>query len=70
MNISLCGVVQHYDNGHKHVEVVVNEDSHVQHVVHEVGIDIKVNRGTILTFLAGLYGVPPGQIVWPDHIIL
>lgn len=70
MSVELKGIIQYSDQGHKNVQVVVKGDSHVQHVVHTVGVDITVNRGKILTFLAGLYSIPPGEIVWPDHIIL
>lgn len=66
--IELKGIIQSYDQGQKQVQVVVKDDSHVQHVVHQVGVDIEVNRGKILTFLASMYGIPPGQIVWPEHI--
>lgn len=70
MRIELRGIVQFYNDGHKYVQVVVKDDSHVQHVVHDVGVDIDVNRGKILTFLEDLYGIPPGGIVWPEHIVL
>lgn len=68
MSVELRGIVQFYDNGHRHVQVVVKDKAEVQDVVHEVGIDIEVNRGRIITFLSGLYGIPPGEIVWPAHI--
>lgn len=68
MIIELRGIIQFYNAGHKHVQVVVAEDSNVQHAVHLVGIDIVVNRGIILNFLAERYSVPPGKIVWPDYI--
>lgn len=68
MIIELRGIIQFHVDGHKHVQVVVAVDSNVQHAVHEVGIDIEVNRGIILNFLAERYSVPPGKIVWPDNI--
>ena len=68
MIIELRGIIEFYNDGHKHVQVVVDDGSHVQHAVHLVGIDIAVNRGIILNFLAQQYSVPPGKIVWPDYI--
>lgn len=68
--IELKGIVQRYDLGHKYVEVVIIEDNPDIYKRHRMGVDIKVNRGKILTFLAGLYSIPPGEIVWPEHIIL
>lgn len=69
MKIELKGIIQYWDNGHKHVQLVVADDSHVQHVVHNVGIDVKVNRGMILKFLSAIYDVTSADIVWPDHIM-
>ena len=68
--IEVKGIVKYERDGHKHVDVMVAEDPHSGYVTHEVGVDVKVNRGKILTFLAALYGVQPGDIVWPDHIVL
>jgi len=68
--IELKGVIQYYDQGHKLVDVVVSEAKESPHRRHRVGVDIKVNRGKIITFLAGIYGIDPGGIVWPDHIDL
>lgn len=70
MSIELHGVIRHFDQGHEYVNVVVTEGPPFILKTHQVGVDVKVNRGIILTFLASVYGVPPGQIVWPDHIIL
>jgi len=70
MKIELRGVMQHVDLGHSYIDVLVTEDGSDIYRQHRVGVDIKVNRGTILNFLAAQYSVPPGQIVWPDHIIL
>jgi len=70
MLIELKGIVQCYDLGHKYVEVVVFEDQDVKSRRHLVGVDIEVSHGKIITFLSELYGVPPGDIVWPGHIKL
>ena len=66
--IELKGIIQHYEGEHKYVDVVVTEDKPDIYVPHRMGVDIKVNRGTILTFLAATYGVRPGDIVWHHHI--
>lgn len=66
--IELKGIIKYYDNGHKHVDVVVKEDDSVAAVKHQMGVDINVNRGKILTFLAALYEVKPSDIVWPKYI--
>ena len=68
--IELRGIIQVKNDGHTEVFVVVTEHSSDKYKRHRLGIDIKVNRGRILTFLGGLYGVPPGAIVWPGHIEL
>ena len=68
--IELRGVIISRDNGHELVDLVVTENAPDKYKRHRLGIDIKVNRGRILTFLGGLYGVPPGAIVWPGHIEL
>lgn len=68
MKVHLRGIIQTQDEGHRHVHVVVTEDGPFVSQKHEVGIDIDVNRGRIITFLSGLYGVPPGEIDWPEHI--
>jgi len=68
MLIELKGIVQYYDQGHKYVDVVVNEDQAVKREKHQVGVDIDVSHGKIITFLSEFYGVPPGDIVWPAHI--
>lgn len=66
--IELHGIIQFWENGHKHVEVVVNGESPDTHVTIPVGIDVKVNRGMILSFLAARFGVRSGDIVWPGYI--
>jgi len=66
--VELKGIVRYAWGKSRHVQLVVADDSHVQNVVHEMGVDNKVNRGKILTFLAGIYGIPPGEIYWPEHI--
>lgn len=70
MSVELRGVIQFYDSGHRYVDLVVNDDTTVQAIKLRMGVDVKVNRGKILTFLAAKYGIPPGQIVWPEHILV
>ena len=70
MRIELRGIVRYRDLGHEHVAVVVIEDRPDNYAQHRLGVDIKVNRGTIIKFLADLYGIPRGEIVWPEHIVL
>ncbi len=66
--IEVKGIVKYERDGHNHVDVLVAEDPNSGYVTHQVGVDIEVNRGKILTFLSAMYGIPPGHIVWPDHI--
>lgn len=68
MIIELRGIVQYWRGGKKHVEVVVDDDSPGELINHRVGVDIVVDRDTILKFLAELYGVQTDKIVWPEHI--
>lgn len=66
--IEIKGIIQYRNAGHKYVEVVVDVDSNVPHVVHKVGVDIKVNKGNIQKYLAELYRVSTSKIAWPDQI--
>ena len=68
--IELRGIIRVQDSGHENVDLVVTEGVSAIYVKHRLGVDIKVNRGRIITFLGNLYGVPPGDIVWPSHIVL
>lgn len=68
MLVALHGIVTFYDNGHEYVDLVVTEDNEVQAIKVRMGVDIELNRGKILTFLSALYGIKPGEIVWPVHI--
>jgi len=68
MKIELKGIVQYYDQGHKYLEVVVAEGPSQANVKHRVGVDIEASRGKIIAFLAAMYDVKPGDIVWPRHI--
>lgn len=70
MRVEVRGIIQFYNMGQKHVEVMVTEDRPDNYVIHPVGVDINVNKGKILVFLSALYGVKPGEIVWPAHIRL
>ena len=68
--IELKGIIQFRNGGHLYVDLVVIVDGSATHAVHRLGVDVKVNRGIILTFLAAMYSVRPGDIVWPSHIEL
>lgn len=68
MVIELRGIMQKNDQGHKYVDVLVTVDSPDRYMRHRVGVDIDLNKGRIRRFLSDLYGVPPGHIVWPEHI--
>ena len=68
--IEVRGVIEYCAGGHTHVDVVVTVGSSRRQIAYEVGLDIKPSRGKIITFLAGIYGVPPGEIEWPTYIEL
>jgi len=68
--IELRGIIRYRDNVHELVDLVVAEHRPDKYKRHHMGVDIKPNRGRIITFLGKLYNVPPGDIVWPDHIEL
>lgn len=70
MQVEIRGIIQFENHGHKYVDVMVVEDRPDNYVTHHVGVDIEVNRGKILKFLASMYGVRPGDIAWPAHIRL
>jgi len=70
MQIELRGVVKFQDAGHEHTDLVVTEGRPDRYKTHHMGVDVEANRGKIITFLGELYDVPPGDIVWPDHIVL
>lgn len=70
MDIAVRGVIQTVEEGHDHVDVVVCEGAPYLVTKHQMGVDVKVNKGKILTFLSAMYGIPPGKIGWPEHIIL
>lgn len=68
--VAINGVIEYWDLGHRHVDVVVTSGNTGRQTTHEVGVDEKPNRGKIITFLGTFYGVPPGDILWPAHIEL
>ena len=68
--IEVRGVIEYCDSGHTFVDVVVTVGISGRLIKHEVGVDVKPTRGKIITLLAGIYGVPPGEIEWPAHIEL
>jgi len=68
MRIELRGIIQSRDIGKTHVDLLVTVDRPDNYVKHHMGVDVKVNRGTILKFLSDFYGLPPGKIEWPEHI--
>lgn len=66
--IELRGIIRSQDKGHELVDLVVTENRPDKYKRHRMGVDIELSRGKIITFLAGIYGIDPGGIVWPDHI--
>lgn len=68
MRIELRGIINSWNSGHRQTEIVVTEDRPDNYKSHSLGVDIKVNRGKIRTFLASLYNIRPSEIVWPEHI--
>ena len=68
--IEVRGIIQFSKDGHRHVDIVVAGAKPVGHERIPFGVDIKPNRGKIITFLAAMYDVIPGDIVWPAHIEL
>ena len=66
--IELRGIIRSKEDDHELVELVVTEHRPDKYKRHRFGVDVKPNRGKIITFLAGAYGVPAGDIVWPAHI--
>ena len=68
--IELKGIIRFRNGGHRYVDLVVIVDGSARHEVHRFGVDVKPNRGKIITFLAAMYSVRPGAIVWPSHIEL
>lgn len=70
MKVRICGIIKFKNDGHSYVDVVVKAETQHKHKRHRLGVDIKPNRGKIITFLGDIYNVPAGQIVWPAHIEL
>jgi len=66
--IEIRGIIQYYDGGHKHVQIVIRREHSDIYETHEVGLDIPVNRGRILSELASLETAEPAQLIWPHHI--
>ena len=66
--IEIRGIIQYYDDGHKHVKIVVRREHSDIYETHDVGLDIPVNRGRILSELARLETAGPAQLIWPHHI--
>lgn len=68
--IELRGIIRAQVNGHTRAELVVTEHRPDKYKRHFMGVDIKLNRGRIITFLGQAYGIEPSAIVWPEHISL
>jgi len=68
MKIELRGITVFKHQGRKYVDLLVREGRPDNYVQHRMGVDLALNRGKIITFLGGVYSMPPGQIVWPRHI--
>lgn len=68
MRIELKGIVWYWKDGHELVDLVVAEGDSLTYRKHRVSSDQQVNRGKIVGFLTEMYGVKPGDIIWPSHI--
>ena len=68
--IELRGIIRFRNGGHRYVDLVVMVDGSATHAVHRLGVDVKGKRGKMITFLAAMYSVRHGAIVWPSHIEL
>ena len=68
--ITLRAVILRKYGDHEIAEVVVTVDSPHNYETHQVGVDIQLNRGKVITFIGGIYGIPPGEVVWPEHVAL
>lgn len=66
--IEVRGVIDFEDNGHIVTDIVVTEHRPDKYRNHRMGVDVKPTKGKIQVFLGGVYGIPPGDIVWPEHI--
>lgn len=68
MSIELRGIEVYRDGPDKVVKAVVLNSLAEVYEKKELFRNKEVNRGRILTALAAIYGIDPGQIVWPRHI--
>lgn len=66
--IELKGIIEFKNKGHKYLDVVVLEDPFGNFKRHRVGVEVVASSGRIRAFLGQVYNVPPGKIVWPEHI--
>lgn len=66
--LEVKGIIHYRRAGRKYINIVVVADRPHKLVSHPFGVDVKVDRGRIITFLASMYSVRPGDIVWPSHI--
>lgn len=70
MKIQLRGIIQFHRDGKMYVDLVIKKKTAVNAVKVRMGVDIKLNRGKILTFLAEQYDALPGEIDWPEYITI
>jgi len=66
--VELRGIIQYYDGGHKHVQIVVRREHSDIYETHELRVDIPVNKDRILAELDRLETAGPAQLIWPHHI--
>jgi len=66
--VELRGIIQYYDDGQKHVKLVIRREHSDIYETHELGLDISVNKGRILAELARLETAGPVRLIWPHHI--
>lgn len=66
--VKVIGVIIYYKQDHKHVDVVVESGTPPKRAKHQVGVDIKTNKGILSKYIADLYAVSRSEIQWPVHI--
>lgn len=69
MDINIRGIIQLRDKGHKRTKVVILPEGSRIRSVHELAVDLPVNKGTITAEIARLHSAKAGDIVWPGHVI-
>jgi len=56
------------DGGDKFVKVVIQKDFADRYKVIRKKANVHINKGLVINYAAGHFGIPPGKIAWPHHI--